>query len=149
MPMTTTTTTEQPRGTDFPARGKVMRAEGRTLVFQPANTNYELRLESETTTDGVPTGTTLDATVRTKARKIWTVPSGGNFIDPIYGPPRKVQGRIKYLDDNQMIVQAGVPVLVSLPSDPEAFDLVRGPLTIGGLVNVSVLPGATIEILKR
>jgi hypothetical protein len=146
--MPTTSTTEQPRATDFPARGKVLKFEGRTLVFQPANTNYELRLESETTTDGVPTGVTLNATIRVKARKIWTVPSGGNFIDPIYGPPRKVQGRIKYLDDNQMIVQAGAPVLVSLPSDAEAFDLVRGPLVVGGLVNVSVLPGATIEILK-
>lgn len=134
---------------DFPARGKVLSVQDNTVLFAPSNTNYQLRLERQGASPespAVPTGVVLDATLRVTARKIWTVPSGGNFIDPIYGPPRKIQGRIRYLDEEQMVVQAGTSVLVKLPQDPEAFDLVRGPLTVGGLVNVSALPNATIEV---
>jgi hypothetical protein len=135
---------------DFPARGKVVSVQDNAVVFAPSNTNYQLRLERQgggPDAPSIPTGVVLDAILRVTARKVWTVPSGGNFIDPIYGPPRKIQGRIRYLDEEQMVVQAGTPVLVKLPQDPEAFDLVRGPLTVGGLVNVSALPNATIEVL--
>lgn len=143
-----TTSTPAPRVTDFPARGQVKAINGRTVVFQPANTNYELHLTAEGSTDGVKTGVTVSAAIRVKARKVWTVPSGGNFIDPIYGDPRKVQGRIKYLSDSEMVVQAGTPIIVTLPTDPEGLDLVRGPLTVAGLVNAATLPGGTIEFLK-
>src|SRR6185503_18829717 len=135
---------------DFPARGKVVSVHDNAVVFAPSNTNYQLRLERQGGGPDAPAvqmNVVLDAILRVTARKIWTVPSGGNFIDPIYGPPRKVQGRIRYLDEEQMVVQAGAPVLVKLPQDPEAFDLVRGPLVVGGLVNVAALPSATIEIL--
>ena len=135
---------------EFPARGKVVSVQDNLVVFAPSNTNYQLRLERQGAgpdAPAIPSGVVLDAILRVTGRKIWTVPSGGNFIDPIYGPPRRIQGRIKYLDEEQMVVQAGAPVLVKLPSDPEAFDLARGPLTVGTLVNVSALPNATIEVL--
>ena len=80
------------------------------------------------------------------ARKIYTVPSGGNFISPIFGPPRIIQGRVRYLDETEMVVQAGVPVIVELPKDENAYDLVRGDLTVSSLVNVVVLPGARFEL---
>ena len=60
-----------------------------------------------------------------------------------------MQGRIKYLDDKQMVVQAGTPILVELPGSGEGFDLPEGPLTVGKLVNVSALPGARIEFVKK
>jgi hypothetical protein len=138
-----------PSERDFPARGKIIAIQDRTVVFAPANSNYELRLETEGSLDGASVGITLDAVIRVPARKLWTVPSGGNFIEPIFGPPRKVQGRIKYLDEDRMVVQAGAPIAVALPTDPAAYDLVRGPLTVGGLVNVAVLPGATFELLTK
>ena len=131
------------------ARGKILSVEGRTVVFQPPNTNYKLRLEAQGGLDGAPIGVTVDAIIRVQARKLWTVPSGGNFIEPIYGPPRKIQGRIKYLDDKEMVVQAGTPILVSLPASDEAYDLPEGPLAVGRLVNVSAMPGATIELIKK
>jgi hypothetical protein len=132
--------------TDFPSRGKIIAIEGRTVVFAPENTNYELRLEAEGPLDGVHVGVITTAIIRLSARKLWTVPSGGNFIEPIFGPPRKVQGRIRYLDDDRMVVQAGTPIVVALPADPSAYDLVRGPLAVGSIVNVSVLPGATFAL---
>jgi hypothetical protein len=132
--------------TDFPARGKIIAIEGRTIVFAPENTNYELRLEAAGPLDGAQVGVLTTAVIRISARKLWTVPSGGNFIEPIFGPPRKVQGRIRYLDDDQMVVHAGTTFLIAMPADPSAYDLVRGPLSVGSLVNVSVLPGATFAL---
>ena len=132
-----------PAVTDFPARGKIIAIEGRTIVFAPENTNYELRLEADSPPDASQVGVITTAIINMSARKLWTVPSGGNFIEPIFGPPRKIQGRIRYLDDDRMVVQAGTPIVVALPADPSAYDLVRGPLAVGTLVNVSVLPGAT------
>ncbi|HEV8292608.1 MAG TPA: hypothetical protein VGP94_11825, partial [Tepidisphaeraceae bacterium] len=76
------------------------------------------------------------------ARKIYTVPSGGNFIQPIFGPPRIIQGRVKYLDEKEMVVQAGAPIIVQLPVEEDAYDLASGDLMVASLVNVVALPGA-------
>jgi hypothetical protein len=136
-----------PSISDFPARGKILSVTDRMVVFAPSNTNYELHLEAAGPLEGVKIGVVLDAIIRATARKIWTVPSGGGFIEPIYGPPRRVQGRVRYLEEGWMVVQAGTPIVVSLPADPEVFDLPNGQLIVGGLVNVSALPGVTIEVL--
>lgn len=138
-----------PTVSDFPACGKIIAMENRAVVFAPANTNYEIRLDAEGTLDGAQIGVMTEGLIRLEARKVWTVPSGGNFISPIFGPPRTVQGRIRYLDENQMVVQAGVPIIVRLPTDPDAYDLVRGPLTVGTLVNVAAHSGGTFELLKK
>ena len=132
---------------DFPASGKVIAMLDRAVVFSPADTNYELRLDASGGVDGVQIGVMTHAMIRVISRKVWTVPSGGNFISPIFGPPRIVQGRIRYLDDHQMVVQAGTPIIVELPHDPGAYDLVRGALTVGALVNVSVMPDGKIDFV--
>jgi hypothetical protein len=90
----------------------------------------------------------VEGQVRVSARKVYTVPSGGNFISPIFGPPRIVQGRVRYLDEKEMVVQAGTSVIVELPADEHAYDLVNGDLTVGSLVNVVVLPGARFEFAE-
>ena len=45
-----------------------------------------------------------------------------------------------------MVVQAGTPVVVEFPADDAAFDLPRGPIAVGTMVNVMALPGAKIEL---
>jgi hypothetical protein len=131
---------------DFPAHGKILRIQDNTVVFAPSNTNSEIYLENKRGSASLPTGL-CDAFLRVTGRKIWTVKSGGNFVDPIFGPPRKIQGRIRYLDDQQMVVHAGPTFIISLPSDPSAFDMVNGMLAVGDLVNCSILPGGTFECL--
>src|SRR2546423_9034816 len=101
--------------TDYPARGKIIAMQDRAVVFAPENTNYELRLDVDGALDEAQVGVITEAIIKVAARKVWTVPSGGNFIEPIFGPPRKVQGRIRYLDEDQMVVQAGKAIVVSLP----------------------------------
>ena len=59
--------------------------------------------------------TLVHALIRGSGRKVWTVPSGGNFITPIMGPPKIVQGRVKYADEKQLVIQAGANVIIDLP----------------------------------
>src|SRR4051794_27263329 len=104
-----------PSSTDFPAQGRVIRVDDNAVIFAPLNTTYELKLLTTSRYDG-PVNTLIDAYLRGNARKLWTVASGGNFITPIQGPSRIVQGRVKYLDNKTMVVQAGAPFIVELPA---------------------------------
>jgi hypothetical protein len=134
-----------PSSTDFPARGRVIAVDDNAVIFAPSNTTYELKLLTSGRYDG-PVNTLIDGYVRGTARKLWTVASGGNFLTPIKGPTRIVQGRIKYLDNQVMVVQAGAPVIVDLPRADTSYDLNNGPLAVGALVNCTILPGASFSI---
>lgn len=130
---------------EVPAKGKVLQNNGQTVVFQPAGTNYELHLLVAGGAYDGPVGQPVSCVIRVDARKVYTVPSGGNFIQPIFGPPRIIQGRVRALDDRRLVVHAAVPITVNLPADAHAIDLNRGPIGQGSMVNVVALPGATVE----
>jgi hypothetical protein len=133
---------------DFPARGRVIGRDGDMLVFHPVNTVYQLHLS---VAEGIaaPTDRPIDAIVRVRARKVWTVPSGGLFISPIFGPPRTIQGRVRYLDERQMVINAGTMIRVEFPNSDSGFDLNSGPISIGTIVNVTALPGASFSLLAK
>jgi hypothetical protein len=134
---------------DFPAKGRVIEkrdADG-GVVFQPTGTNYKLWLRPVGGEYKGPVGTPIHAILRVKARKVYTVPSGGNFITPIAGPPRITQGRVRFAADGWLVVHAGTNFAVELPPGESAIDLNNGPIAVGGLVNVVAQPGATIELV--
>ena len=83
--------------------------------------------------------------IRVTAKKVYTVGSGGNFIAPIFGPPKTIQGRVRYIDDRHLVVQAGCPIVVELPSVETSYDQECGPMAVGTLVNVVALPGGRFE----
>ena len=144
---TATANTQASLSTSIPARGKVTGSKDGVVVFAPGGTNYELHLVAPNYSG--PVGPLVEGIVRVKARKIWTVPSGGNFISPIFGPPRTIQGRVKSLSEREMVVHAGVPIVVELPAVEQGFDLASGPIAAGGMVNVVALPGAMFEPLPK
>ena len=129
---------------DFPAVGKILSRDDAFVVFNPLNTNYELKLSVANYAGLV--GGRVEGFISVSARKIYTVPSGGNFIAPIFGPPRIIQGRVKYLDEREMVIQASTSIIVQLPVDQDAFDLANGDLMVGSLANVVALPGAKFEL---
>jgi hypothetical protein len=132
---------------DFPARGKVIGVKDSGIIFAPINTNYELHLAVGGQYAG-PLKQPVAGIVRVTARKVYTVPSGGNFISPIFGPPRIVQGRVLYLDEKNMVMRAGLPVVVDLPTAESAIDLDNGLITVGMMVNVVALPGARFSLAE-
>jgi hypothetical protein len=133
--------------TAIPTSGKVTAVREGLVIFNPAGTSYELQLVCPTYNG--PINSPVKGVVRVKARKIYTVPSGGLFITPIFGSPRIIQGRIRALDTQSMVLHAGgAEVTVDFPANDDAFDLASGPLTIGRMANVVALPGATFEFVR-
>ncbi len=128
------------------ARGRVIGLKDGFIIFNPSDTNYELQLIAPH--HPAPIGARVEGTIRVRARKILTVPSGGNFIAPMFGPPRTIQGTVRALDQQSMIVHAGTPILVEFPDADWGFDLNNGPITVGAMVNVLALPGASFEAVK-
>lgn len=138
--------TDAATATNLAATGKVLRTLDGTVVFNPAGTNYEMHLAAAKY-DG-PLNRPVKCLIRVVARKVYTVPSGGNFLTPLFGPPRMVQGLVKAADDRALVVQAGCPIHVSLPGDDDAIDLDQGPIAVGRMVNVVCEPGARVEFVK-
>ena len=127
-----------------PTRGRIIEVHDEWVLFAPANTRYHLKLNTAGKYDG-PVNALIDGFVRADARKLWTMASGGNFITPIQGPPRIVQGRVRFLDQQMMAVQCGAVVIVKLPAADSALDLNNGQLEEGAMVNATLMPGAKLE----
>jgi len=132
--------------TDFAARGRITAITDGKVTFQPTGTNYELHL-SVPANFPAAVGSLVDGLIRVNGRKVYSVPSGGNFVAPIFGPPKIIQGRVKLADTRQLVIQAGVPIVVELPGDEHAMDLHSGSIGMGMLVNVVALPGAKFELV--
>jgi hypothetical protein len=127
------------------ARGKVVEVKEAAVVFAPAGTNYRMHLAVGGPFTG-PVNKPVAGVVRVTARKVYTVPSGGNFISPIFGQPRILQGRVLQVDEKSMVIHAGLPVVVDLPSAEAAIDLDFGQIGVGTLVNVVALPQARFAL---
>jgi hypothetical protein len=95
-----------------------------------------------------PVNIPVDARVRAVVRKLLTVPSGGAFVAPIFGPPKTVQGRVRHVEEGAIVVQAGMPFVLELPAADHALDLNSGPIAVGTMVNAIMLAGATFELVS-
>ena len=128
-------------------RGKVQPANpdapGDGIIFLPSGTNYQLHLAGPY---AGPVNRPVSGTIRLAARKLYTVTAGGNFIAPILGTPRTVQGRVVALTETRAVVHCGANVLVDLPTGDGAMDFANGPLEVGARVNFVALPGARFEL---
>lgn len=132
---------------DFPARGKVIRVNDDSVVFAPSNTTYELHLRTPAGRYDGPVDALVDVIIRCTARKMYTVPSGGAWVTPIQGPTRIIQGRVRHVEPRYVVIQAGTTFLVRFPEADSAIDLVTGPMRIGAMVNATLLPGSTLELI--
>lgn len=88
-----------------------------------------------------PPGQRLVGTIRAQARRVDIVGTGGCYVEPVEGRPRRVQGRVIAAsdEDGTITVDAGVPITCRLTDQrqqPSQFPL-------GALVSFDVLPGAT------
>lgn len=136
-----------PAANDFPARGKVTALREGGVVFEPSNTNYAFHLAFAGGKYDGPVNVPVHGTIRVMARRAWTVSSGGNFVSPLFGQPRTIQGRVKYADEKMLVVQAGAPIVVLLPNDEIAIDLTHGSVSVGSMINIVAMPGATFEFV--
>jgi hypothetical protein len=110
------------------------------LKISIPNTSYELHLLPTGHVATAP-GKRIVGTIRARCRRIDEVLTGGRFIEPVYGRPRRVQGTIVAIDTpgNAIVVDATVPIHCT-PTDPRQKATDFKP---GQLVSFDVLDGAT------
>jgi len=110
------------------------------LALAVPNTSYELHLRPQVEV-GKAVGAKLIGTVSVQARRIDTVQSGGKFIEPVQGRPRRVQGRVVGVRGAAVVIDAGVPVHC-VPTDQRQTAESFEP---GSMVACDVLDGATFS----
>lgn len=112
------------------------------IALRIPNSNYELHLVPAGAITAEP-GKRLIGTIRAKARRMDSVGTGGKYVEPVAGRPRRVQGRVLAIDAErgEVLVDAGVPILTT-PTDarqaPTGF-------RVGQLVSFDALEGSTFE----
>lgn len=128
-------------------KGKVIRVEGDTIVFKPGTTTYEMHLLCPRYAG--PMDEPVELVISGAARKAYTVPSGGLFVSPIMGTPKVLQGRVKDLTDEQITLNCGVLINITLPTIPGSIELARGPIESGSLVNIILMAGIKAELAPQ
>ncbi|MCC6322535.1 MAG: hypothetical protein IT438_13990 [Phycisphaerales bacterium] len=121
------------------ARG-VLAASGPHAVIEFPNTNYQVHLVP-TAPITSPVGKRIVGTITARARRVDVVDTGGSFVEPVAGRPRRVQGRVVAIDPrrNTIVVNAGVPIHLVLTDERQE----AGQFEPGSLVSTDVLDGAT------
>jgi hypothetical protein len=110
------------------------------IKFGVPNTSYELYLRPSKTVSA-KTGQRLIGKVRAQARRIDITQTGGQFIEPVFGRPRRVQGTVIDIKDGAVVVDAGIPIHCTPTDARQKAD----QFTKGQFVGFDVLDGATIE----
>jgi len=97
------------------------------FVVSVPHTEYMLRLHLTSPTAVAP-GKRIRGVISGQAQKLHRAHAGGEFIEPVEGHPRIVQGRIRSVDagSNRVLVQAVVPMWVSLAPGQSAGEFHPG-----------------------
>lgn len=128
------------------ARGTFIEAVAETatkpafIKFAVPNSSYELHLRPVGVVSTAP-GKRLIGIIRAQARRIDLTQTGGRFIEPVMGRPRRVQGTILAVKDGAVVIDAGT-IIHCTPTDPrqKASDFQPGQF-----VGFDVLDGASFE----
>lgn len=115
------------------------------IVVAFHNTDYQVSLMPVGRVDAEP-GATLIGTITADAKRVDVVRSGGRFVDPVMGRPRRVQGLVVAADNgaNTITVHAGFPVVCRLTDARQR----ASSFEVGQFVSFDVMRGATFEAAR-
>jgi hypothetical protein len=96
------------------------------ITLNAPGTNYRNSFKFDGLTP--PIGKKIYGTIYAQGRKIEEVSDGGNYVEPLFGRPRRMQGLVLAQDTakNELLVQAGYEVVVKLPDTQKAADFAVG-----------------------
>ncbi len=125
------------------------------IVFALNNSNYAIHLR-------VPAGEEslrdrlnkrLVGTIRCEARRVDECSTGGRFIEPVIGRPRKIQGAVlaHLPSENALVLSAAGASMVDSVSLPVIVKLTdarqqAAQFAVGTLVTMDVMDGATFTL---
>lgn len=112
------------------------------VVLTFPNTNYRLQLVA-----GAPISAELNkrilGVIRARARRVDVVNTGGRYVEPVYGRPRRVQGSVIACDiaSRTIVVDAGMPIHCELTDARQSAE----GFAPGQFVSFDVMDGATFQ----
>ena len=126
------------------ARGVLESLSDAKLVLSIPGTDYKLQLVPTVPVGeiDVQVGGKIKGLIQAKALRIHPARAGGRFIEPVWGAPRIVAGRVVALDpaSHRVLVDAAVPMWVTAPPGQD-LSVIRE----GQLINFYVESGATFR----
>lgn len=110
------------------------------IVLQIPNSSYQLHL-APAGPISTPVGKRIVGIIRAEARRVDVVDTGGRYVEPVFGRPRRVQGAVIATNPTNatITVDAGIPITLKLlaPNQQPA------DFNAGDLVSCDVMEGAT------
>ncbi len=141
MTTTTTTPTSNQQANDAAVYSDVFRGvllesandaddDQNQIVLAIPTTDYRLHLLLTENQIETPVGQALPGRINVQANRVDICNTGGQFIDPVMGRPRTVQGRVRTIDtqNNQLVIQAKIPIRAQLRAPQNAADFKPGDL---------------------
>lgn len=124
------------------ARGILAEQHDGEIVLTVPNTDYRILLKTYQPIT-TPIGKRITGIIRAQARRVDVVRTGGSYIDPVYGRPRRVQGEILEVDPSGqcIMVHAGAAPIVCKLSPQQRADAFK----VGDYVSFDVLEGASFS----
>lgn len=124
------------------ATGVVESVENDRITLKIPGTDYRISLISQGQTP--EPGATVTGTLHAKAKRVDVIAAGGRYIEPVYGRPRRIQGRIIAGDptQNTITVKAAVPVVCTFTDQRQN----TAQFSAGQMVSFDVEPGTTFTI---
>lgn len=124
------------------AYGRIEEVRGDVIVLSIPGTDYRLHLVAS---GAGQAGDRVHGQIHANAKRVDVVPSGGKYVEPVFGRPRRVQGRVIGADPatNSILVDAAVPVYARLMPHQTLAQF-----AIGQMVSFDVERGATFSPIK-
>jgi hypothetical protein len=131
--------TADPRTNRDLARGVLSDANDEQIILSIPGTDYQFHL-AVYKKPSTPVGKRIAGTIRAHARRIDVVHTGGRYVEPVYGRPRRVQGEIIGVDTGAqtVTVHAGVPIVCKTDGAQRAEKF-----QVGDFVSFDVRSGAS------
>jgi hypothetical protein len=119
---------------------------GDLITLKTPHTNYETTLRLASTSTPPTVGQIVRGNVHAPAWKIDVVSDGGNYIEPLLGRPRRMQGEIRAVlaASNSLTVHVGFDVTVQLPERYNA-----ATFAVGSRVGWDNIDIPELEITKQ
>lgn len=124
------------------ARGVLAESAPDRVTIQFPGTDYRLQLAVYQPPRS-PVGKKIQGSIRAQARRVDLVRTGGRYIEPLQGTPRRIQGEVLATDagDNSLLVGAGIPILCKLTDPRQNVTQFKQ----GDLIAFEVLPGVSFS----
>lgn len=118
--------------------GRLLEKSVDRIVLRLPGTDYRIQLVPAGAIPEQP-GDKVTGMIEAKARRIDEIDAGGRYVEPVYGRPRRVQGRIVGgdLEANLIYVSAG-PTLALRPMAPQT----AADFAIGQMITCGIEDGA-------